>query len=234
MDFYIDRGGTFTDLIAYDPVSDNFITLKLLSVDPLNYPDAPREGIKRILESKFGKINGKVPTKMIRRIRMATTVATNALLERKGQRVALLITRGFGDALEIGNQARPFIFDLDIKTLELLYERVLQVDERVLLLGTTDQTDDSNCVKGVTGEWVKILQSPSLEHLRPQLLELRNSGITSIAICLIHSFTFSKHEVMIGELCKEMGFDHVTLSSKIMPMIKLIPRYDLIYFIFKR
>jgi 5-oxoprolinase (ATP-hydrolysing) len=220
MDFFIDRGGTFTDLIAYDPSSDKYISSKLLSVDPDNYPDAPREGIKRILESVTGtKIRGKIPTHMINRIRMATTVATNALLERKGQRVALLITKGFADALEIGNQARPAIFDLDIKTLELLYEKVIQVDERVLLGGTR-----GSCVAGITGETVRILKSPSLSDLKPELSELKRSGINSIAICLCHSYTFSRHEIMIEKLCKDVGFDHVTLSSKIMPMIKLIPR----------
>lgn len=220
MEFYIDRGGTFTDLIGYNSATGTFTSLKLLSVDPNNYSDAPREGIKRILESVYGiKISAKVPTKMIKRIRMATTVATNALLERKGQRVALLITNGFEDALEIGNQARPAIFDLNIKTLELLYEKVVQVDERVLL------SDNASGMRGVTGESIRILKSPSLDKLKPKLLELKNLGITSIAICFCHSYTFSKHEVMVGDLCKDMGFDHVTLSSKIMPMIKLIPRY---------
>jgi 5-oxoprolinase (ATP-hydrolysing) len=219
MDFFIDRGGTFTDLIAYDPSTSKYSSLKLLSVDPDNYPDAPREGIKRILESiTQKKIIDKVPTSMIRRIRMATTVATNALLERKGQRVALLITKGFADALEIGNQARPSIFDLDIKAFELLYEKVVQVDERVLL-GGADST-----VNGITGESVTILKSPSLNELIPKLLELKRMGISSIAICLCHSWTFSRHELEIGKLCADMGFDNVTLSSKIMPMIKLIPR----------
>lgn len=217
MNFYIDRGGTFTDLIAHDPSSDKFISLKLLSVDPDNYSDAPREGIKRILETVGGKIGDIVPTKMIKRIRMATTVATNALLERKGQRVALLITKGLEDALEIGNQTRPAIFDLNIKSLELLYERVVQVDERVLL--------GVNGLKGLTGESVNILKSPLLDELKPKLLELKSLGINSIAVCLCHSYTFPKHEVMVGDLCTELGFDHVTLSSRIMPMIKLIPRF---------
>lgn len=136
-DFSIDRGGTFTDI--YCEMTENncrsATVMKLLSVDPMNYQDAPTEGIRRILEKHggYGQIarDDKIPTDKINSIRMGTTVATNALLERKGDRVALLITKGFRDTLQIGNQSRPSIFDLEIKTPLPVYEKVFEIDERV-------------------------------------------------------------------------------------------------------
>jgi 5-oxoprolinase (ATP-hydrolysing) len=130
---HIDRGGTFTDCIALDLISGKEIVVKLLSVDPANYSDAPTEGIRRIIEQATGqKIprSQKVPTQNLKRIRMATTVATNALLERKGEPSVLIVTKGFRDALRIGNQARPNIFDLSIESYDVLYEEVIEVDER--------------------------------------------------------------------------------------------------------
>ena len=118
--------------------------MKLLSVDPANYPDAPREGIRRILESETGismPPDKPIDTSLIEWIRMGTTVATNALLERKGERMALLVTKGFKDVLYIGNQARPKLFDLDIKCPEELYEEVVEVDERLLLKNDSCQLD---------------------------------------------------------------------------------------------
>lgn len=134
-DFSIDRGGTFTDI--YCEINNastgehHAHVIKLLSVDPLNYADAPTEGIRRIL-SQFGSLgeisrDTKIPTTEIRSIRMGTTVATNALLERKGDRVALLISEGLRDTLEIGNQSRPKIFDLEIKKPKPVYERVIEI-----------------------------------------------------------------------------------------------------------
>ncbi len=129
----IDRGGTFTDCIAVDAESGKEWVVKLLSVDPENYQDAPTEGIRRLLELATGaslRRQAPLPIDALQSIRMATTVATNSLLERKGERCALLITKGFSDALQIGTQARPHIFDLTIETLDVLYERVVEVDER--------------------------------------------------------------------------------------------------------
>ena len=138
--FAIDRGGTFTDV--YCEVEDaqgavKRTVLKLLSEDPSNYADAPTEGIRRLLEQETGVPHPRsspVDTSRIDSIRMGTTVATNALLERKGDRVALVTTKGFADLQFIGNQARPKIFDLEIKRPELLYEAVVEVDERVQLV----------------------------------------------------------------------------------------------------
>jgi len=131
MKFSIDRGGTFTDIYAEH--KGRFYVEKLLSVDPDNYEDAPREGIRRLMERIGVDRRGEtVPTEAIEWIRMGTTVATNALLEKKGARTALLITRGFGDLLRIGYQNRPDLFDLHIRKPEPLYERVVEIDERVL------------------------------------------------------------------------------------------------------
>ena len=136
VNFAIDRGGTFTDVYAEIPQENRFIVTKLLSVDTANYPDAPREGIRRILEQVTGQLHPRdvpVSTSHIGYIRMGTTVATNALLERKGEPTALIITKGFQDLLYIGNQSRPRIFDLEIIKPDVLYDRVVEIDERVQL-----------------------------------------------------------------------------------------------------
>ena len=124
---WIDRGGTFTDIVARTP-DDSIVSHKLLSENPESYPDAAIEGIRRVLGVETGS---EIPAGLVDQVRMGTTVATNALLERKGDRVAFVTTRGFGDALRIGYQSRPKIFALDIELPELLYERVIEVDERV-------------------------------------------------------------------------------------------------------
>lgn len=174
----VDRGGTFTDCIAFVPntihpkwtkaPSEPFrtIVIKLLSVDPNNYKDAPREGIRRILEIATGiphPRNLPVDTSNLELIRMGTTVATNALLERKGERCVLLITKGFKDLLRIGNQARPNLFDLSITGPDVLYEQVIEVEERVTLVGGSTAIDPLGLhVKGITGESVQILQTPGM------------------------------------------------------------------------
>eukprot|EP00842_Homolaphlyctis_polyrhiza_P000184 jgi/Hompol1/1166/HPOL_002658-RA len=244
----VDRGGTFTDCIAFVPhtihppnepaPAPGFrqIVVKLLSVDPTNYSDAPREGIRRLLELATGIPHPRgvpVDTSKLELIRMGTTVATNALLERKGERSALLITSGFKDLLHIGNQSRPNIFDLSITAPDVLYERVVEIDERVTLVGYSSvasgmnvqvPSDDPSYVKGVTGEWVHILKKPDLTAVEAQLKAILEDGIKSIAICLIHSFTFPDHEKQLGALCERLGFENVTLSSATMPMIKMVPR----------
>ncbi|CAG8553030.1 1256_t:CDS:10 [Ambispora leptoticha] len=230
----IDRGGTFTDCYGSIPVpvSEQYpngrreVVIKLLSVDPQNYPDAPREGIRRILEHVTGKPhprNQPVDTSQIESIRMGTTVATNALLERKGEPCALLITKG--------NQSRPKIFDLSIRKLEVLYHKVIEVDERVVLIG--DASHPSNefhnhnslgILRGISGEYVSIIKKPDLDVIRRDLETLYAEGIRSVAICLMHSYTYSEHERLIGQVASEIGFTHVSLSSTIMPMIKIVPR----------
>ena len=154
----LSRGGTFTDIYAEVPITEHnrnepYVVMKLLSVDPQNYDDAPREGIRRIIESVLGLSIPKakdINTKVIEWIRMGTTVATNALLERKGERCALVTTTGFKDLLKIGNQSRPKIFDLVINKPSLLYSTVIEVDERVQLL--SERSDEANVCQGVSGE----------------------------------------------------------------------------------
>ena len=217
------------------------VVIKLLSEDPSNYDDAPLEGIRRLLSKFTGK---EVPrgelldTSKIESIRMGTTVATNALLERKGEKIAMVVTKGFKDCLRIGNQSRPRIFDLAIRKPEVLYQSVIEVDERVTLedyaedpeRNTTktdsreDSPQDADIVRGLSSEAVRILKRPSEETVKSQLQDVYNDGIRSIAVCLTHGYTFPDHEALVGRLAQEIGFEHVSLSHGLMPMIKLVPR----------
>ena len=176
--FSIDRGGTFTDIYAEVPGEPSFRVVKLLSEDPRNYDDAPREGIRRVLADVTGLSIPKnsVPAEMIEWIRMGTTVATNALLERKGARCALLVSRGFRDILRIGNQDRPDIFDLRIRRPDLLYETVVEVDERLRILRESEETPDETVVQGVTGERLVVLEALNVEALRPAIAKNPGSG----------------------------------------------------------
>ncbi|XP_056378851.1 5-oxoprolinase isoform X1 [Hyla sarda] len=227
--FAIDRGGTFTDVFARCP-RGKICVMKLLSEDPANYKDAPTEGIRRILEEETGCTYPRdrpLDTEQIEWIRMGTTVATNALLERKGERIALLITKGFKDLLHIGNQARPKIFDLEIRMPEVLYEEVIEVEERVVLhqKGCQLPKDLSlKTLKGSTGDTLEVWEPVNLEKLRIQLQDVLSRGIRSLAVVLMHSYTWSSHEHQIGELARSLGFTHVSLSSEVMPMIRMVPR----------
>lgn len=217
------------------------IIIKLLSEDPANYNDAPLEGIRRLLSKFTGR---EIPrgepldTSKIESIRMGTTVATNALLERKGENIALVVTKGFKDCLEIGNQSRPNIFALNIQRPDVLYEKVVEIDERVTL---EDYAEDptrhttetpareqakaqDELVRGLSSEAVRILERPSEDKIRSQLQGVYDSGIRSIAVCLMHGYTYPDHEALVGKIAEEIGFQHVSLSHKLLPMIKLIPR----------
>ncbi|KAF2124132.1 hypothetical protein P153DRAFT_371019 [Dothidotthia symphoricarpi CBS 119687] len=239
----IDRGGTFTDCVG-NPGSgkmEDDVVIKLLSVDPANYADAPLEGIRRLLSHFTGtEIPRGEPldTSKIESIRMGTTVATNALLERKGEDIAMVVTKGFKDCLAIGNQSRPDIFALDIRKPEVLYKSVVEIDERVTLedyaedpernvtdaLSIEEAGGDAELVKGLSGETVRILQRPQEDAIRRQLQDVYDSGLRSIAVCLMHGYTYPNHEALIGKIAKEIGFEHVSLSHELMPMIKLVPR----------
>ena len=232
--FCIDRGGTFTDVHCILPDGTQVVR-KLLSEDPAHYNDAPTEGIRRLL-NEFSS-NAKYPrglpvaTDEIGSIRMGTTVATNALLERDGARMALLITKGFRDLLEIGNQARPNIFDLTCAKPSLLYEKVVEVDERVVLdefypTNTTDVELEKRI--GITGEAVLIVQKPDMQKVEKDLQQLLDDGITALAIATMHSYTYPEHELQIGKLAEKMGFTQISLSSQVMPMVKIVSRYVLI------
>jgi len=216
------------------------IVIKLLSEDPSNYQDAPLEGIRRILSKFTGREiprGDPIDTSLIQSIRMGTTVATNALLERKGEKIALVVSKGFRDCLVIGNQSRPRIFDLAIKRPEVLYEEVVEVDERVTLEDYTEDPQrhittvtqaqssaDAEIVRGLSSEAVRILRRPSESVVRSQLQHVYDNGIRSIAVCLMHGYTFPEHEALIGRLATEVGFHHVSLSHQLLPMIKLVPR----------
>jgi 5-oxoprolinase (ATP-hydrolysing) len=230
--FAIDRGGTFTDIYCTLPNGNDIVT-KLLSEDPSHYPDAPTEGIRRILAendiaSCINYSRGRlVTTKSIGSIRMGTTVATNALLERNGARMALLITKGFTDLLEIGNQSRPNIFDLECKKPSLLYETVVPIDERIVLKAFTPESYAERYEEhiGITNEVVQIIQKPDLVQIKKSLEELHDQGITAIAVCLMHAYVYSEHERLIGELAESMQcFEHISLSHSTMPMVKLVSR----------
>jgi 5-oxoprolinase (ATP-hydrolysing) len=225
--FAIDRGGTFTDCWARCP-SGRTRVLKLLSEDPANYLDAPREGIRRIIEQETGHslaADAPLDASVIDWIRMGTTVATNALLERKGMRMALVITKGFKHLLHIGNQSRPKIFDLEIVMPELLYDEVVEVEERVVLRQERCMLNRQCTVKtGITGENVEVWQDVSMDQLRADLQMVLDKGIRSLAVTLMHSYIFPDHEEQIGRLAESMGFTHVSLSSAVMPMARIVPR----------
>jgi 5-oxoprolinase (ATP-hydrolysing) len=239
----VQRGGTFTDCVGNPGTGklEDDIVIKLLSEDPGNYDDAPLEGIRRLLSKFTGRDIPRgepLDTSQIESIRMGTTVATNALLERKGEKIALVVTQGFKDCLEIGNQSRPKIFDLAIRRPEVLYQKVIEIDERVTLedyaedptrqtTKTTarDQTSsEADIVRGLSSEAVRILRRPAENTVREQLQELYNEGFRSIAVCLMHGYTFPDHEALIGNVAQKIGFTHVSLSHELMPMIKLVPR----------
>ena len=213
----------------------------MLSEDPSNYDDAPLEGIRRLL-SHFTKKDiprgEKLDTSNIKSIRMGTTVATNALLERKGENIVLVTTKGFRDCLDIGNQSRPDIFDLAIRKPEVLYKDVLEVDERVTLEDYAEDPEgkstkceqpndisaESNLVSGLSGEAVRVLKPLNESDVRAQLSRLREKGFRSIAVCLMHAYTYPHHEKMIGTIANTLGFDQISLSHELMPMVKLITR----------
>ena len=226
--FAIDRGGTFTDVFAKCP-DGSIAVMKLLSVDPSNYKDAPTEGIRRIMQEFTGcsmPPSEPIDASSIGWIRMGTTVATNALLEKKGERMALAVTKGFRDLLAIGNQTRPKLFDLNIQDPNVLYEQVVEIDERVFIEDERCKLDKSGCERKATatGDSVYVSRQLDLAKLRPDLQRLLDDGIRSLAVVFMHSYMFREHEEAVGRLAKSMGFSHVSLSSSVMPMVRIVPR----------
>ncbi|GAB7353474.1 hypothetical protein MBLNU459_g3929t1 [Dothideomycetes sp. NU459] len=231
----IDRGGTFCDFWASIPGHKNDVIFKLLSVSPDEYPDAPTEGIRRILELATNtKIAPGTPLDLtpVESIRMGTTVATNALLERTGEPVVLLTTKGFRDLLKIGNQARPHIFDLSVERLRKLHSKTLEVDERVTIEGFAEDPDpqpiditrDPALTKGLTGEVVRVLKAPDLEAVRKDLEAVWDEGFRSLAIAFVHSYTFPDHERAVAQVARELGFTTLAVSSELQPMIRILSR----------
>ena len=230
----IDRGGTFTDAWAQVPGRSKDIVLKILSDSPDEYADAPTECIRQILELATGDTvprSQPLDLSPVETIRMGTTVATNALLERKGSPVAFLVTKGFRDALKIGNQARPNIFDMSAQRLSNLYDAVVEVDERVTIEAFSedpypqdiDAGSDPDLRPGLSGEPVRVLKTPDYDIVKADLLRLWSEGYRSVAIGLLHSYTFQDHELAIAQIARELGF-RVSASSEIQTMAKFIPR----------
>ena len=201
--FWIDRGGTFTDIVARDPAG-RLSTHKLLSENPARYADAAIAGIKSVLGVAM---DASIPPGTIEAVKMGTTVATNALLERKGDRTLLIVNRGFADILRIGNQARPRLFDLAITLPTLLYEEVAEIGGRV----------------GVDGTEIEALDEPAARTI---FAAARARGIAACAIVLMHAWKYPEHERRLAELAREAGFTQVSASHAVSPLLRLVPRGD--------
>ena len=199
--FWVDRGGTFTDLVARDPEGE-LHTRKLLSENPQAYADAAVQGVRDLLGLAG---DDPIPAGLIHEVRMGTTVATNALLERKGEPTLLVITEGLEDALAIGHQARPELFARAIRLPSPVYARVEPVRERVNAAG-------------------EVLQAVDLEALRPRLQAALNDGIRAVAVVCVHGYRYPAHEQAVAALAREMGFAEVATSHATSPLIKLVPR----------
>ena len=201
--FWIDRGGTFTDIIGRNP-EGKISTHKLLSENPQQYSDAAIQGIRDILSLKS---YDQIPIDKIDLIKMGTTVATNALLERNGERTLLAITKGFGDILRIGYQQRPNLFALDIKLPDMLYSEIEEIDERV----------------DIHGNIIKKLDKSGTEV---KLKKAFDNGYRSIAIVLLHGYRYKKHENQINLIAKKIGFEQISVSHQVIPLMKIVPRGD--------
>ncbi|MEM7426925.1 MAG: hydantoinase/oxoprolinase family protein, partial [Pseudomonadota bacterium] len=202
-DFWIDRGGTFTDIVARTPAGE-IIPHKLLSENPEAYKDAAIQGIRDLINVDAGEA---IPAEQISSVKMGTTVATNALLERKGDRTLLAISKGFRDALEIGYQARPDIFARHIIKPELLYERVVEVPERVLADGTVElDLDPATAREGLQAAY--------------------DDGIRAVAIVFMHAYRFQDHESAVAEIARDIGFTQISVSHEVSPLMKLVGRGD--------
>ncbi|OQX32724.1 MAG: 5-oxoprolinase, partial [Candidatus Sedimenticola endophacoides] len=201
--FWIDRGGTFTDLVAHRP-DGSLVTHKLLSENPRQYPDAAIQGIRDLLGVAAGE---ELPAEVIEAVKMGTTVATNALLERQGEPTLLAVTRGFGDALRIGYQTRPDLFTLDIELPEMLYSEVLEIDERI----------------GARGELVTPLDPA---RAREGLQDAYDRGLRTLAILFMHGYRYPDHELQVAALAREIGYTQISVSSRVSPLMKLVSRGD--------
>ncbi|HEX4505362.1 MAG TPA: hydantoinase B/oxoprolinase family protein [Alphaproteobacteria bacterium] len=202
-EFWIDRGGTFTDIVARRP-DGALIAHKLLSEHPERYPDAAVAGIRYLLGLELG---APIPAGTMRAVKMGTTVATNALLERKGEPTLLVITRGFADALRIGYQNRPRLFDLDIRLPEPLNAEVVEIDERLTAEG-------------------EIVTALDVEAAHRDLKAAYDRDLRSIAIVLMHGYRFPGHERQVAKIADEIGFTQISVSHDVSPLMKLVARGD--------
>ncbi len=201
--FWIDRGGTFTDVVGKRP-DGSLVTHKLLSDNPEQYPDAAVAGIRHLLGLKAGEA---VTPALVECVKMGTTVATNALLERKGEPTLLVTTRGFKDALRIAYQNRPRLFDRHIVLPELLYSAVIEAAERMSADG-------------------EVVQALNESLLKSELLAQYSKGLRSVSIVFLHGYRYTQHEMAAERLAREVGFTQISVSHKTSPMMKLISRGD--------
>ena len=201
--FWIDRGGTFTDIVGRAP-DGNLKTHKLLSDNPRRYADAAVQGIRDLLELGTDEV---IPLDKIETVKMGTTVATNALLERQGEPTLLVTTKGFADILRIGYQTRPDLFALEIELPEMLYTEVLEVEERV----------------GADGE---VLTRLDENAARAGLQQARAQGLNSVAIVLLHGYRYTTHEARLAVIARELGFEQVSVSHEVSALMKIVPRGD--------
>ncbi|EPY21440.1 5-oxoprolinase (ATP-hydrolysing) [Strigomonas culicis] len=235
--FSIDRGGTFTDVIAHvqtDPHTTKVELLKLLSQDPDHYPDAPSEGIRRILRRYVPDTvaaTGAIDITHLLEVRMGTTVATNALLEHNGERCAMVLTEGFGDILDIRDQARPKIFNLNIRKSKTLPELTVEAKERIRPVSLKEQQLYPS--KAVwPASWrqcgdsfvVDVVAELDLSDMRAKLQATYDTGVCSVAICLLHAYAYAAHERQVKALAEEVGFTHISVSSELMALLKYVPR----------
>jgi 5-oxoprolinase (ATP-hydrolysing) len=202
-DFWIDRGGTFTDLVARTPRGE-LLSHKLLSENPQAYRDAAVQGIRDLMGVAQGE---RIPTEQIAAIKMGTTVATNALLERKGDRVVLLTNKGFADFLRIGYQTRPELFNRNVIKPEMLYDRVHEIQGRINARGEEEIPLDENEIRAV-------LQAGAAD------------GIRAVAIVFLHNFRYPEHERRAAQIATELGFTQVSPSHEVSGLIKFISRGD--------
>jgi 5-oxoprolinase (ATP-hydrolysing) len=202
-EFWIDRGGTFTDIVAKRP-DGSLTTYKLLSENPEQYSDAAIAGIRSLLGIER---DAPIPVERIEAVKMGTTVATNALLERKGEPTALVITKGFGDALRIAYQNRPRIFDREVRLPELLHKKVVEVAERI----------------GAHGEVVRELDET---RVREDLKTVYDEGYRGVAVVLMHGYRYPQYERRVAEVARAIGFTQVSVSHEVSPMMKLVSRGD--------
>ena len=201
--FWIDRGGTFTDIVARSPAGA-LVTHKLLSENPEQYQDAALAGIRHVLQLAP---TAPIPVEKIAAVKMGTTVATNALLERKGERTLLAVTRGFRDQLRIAYQNRPRIFDREIKLPTLLYQDVIEINERIGANGEVlTKLDEAESEKSLKAAWLL--------------------GFRAIAIVFMHGYRYTAHEIKVAEIAKKIGFTQVSVSHQVSPLMKFVSRGD--------
>ncbi|MEY4449292.1 MAG: Acetophenone carboxylase gamma subunit, partial [Pseudomonadota bacterium] len=201
--FWIDRGGTFTDIVGKRP-DGTLVTHKLLSENPDQYKDAAVAGIRHLLGLQSTEA---VSPNLVSCVKMGTTVATNALLERKGERTLLVTTRGFRDALRIAYQNRPRLFDRHIVLPELLYSDVIEAQERMSAQGD-------------------VIEALNEEALRLQLQTQFDAGMRSVAVVFMHAYRYQQHEIKAAQLAREIGFTQVSTSHQTSPLMKFVSRGD--------